>query len=303
MFNYPQKTVTHETLTLLQGRKKLTPTEDATLKRLESGYDGEVRFAQLLHQNLPTSKASFFSINLELSGSESQFDCIHMARQKLYHFEIKNYQEDFYMDGEKWFHRSSKKEIRNPLHQLNRSDILLKEYLSTQSLSLSVESFVIFIHPTFHLYQSRMQNPIIYYSQLQRLMKHLQTLPAPQTQQLQQMKRSLAKAHRDVSKYDHKPTYDYHSLKKGVYCRTCYGTLNHLNNKQCYCKKCELAEDIQETLLRHIHTFQFLFPDNVLSVGVIFDWCDGVFSKKQIRRILSNYFTLIKQGRSSFYIE
>lgn len=301
MFQKPEKTLTHQKLILLRERKKLTPEEASTLKRLDSGHEGEAHFSQLLQKSVSTT-ASLFSINLEMNDSESQFDCIHMTHEKLYHFEIKNYKDDFYLKEDKWYHRASQKEIRNPLHQLKRSSLLLKEFLFNHNLSIPVKSLIVFIHPTFHLYQSCMNAPIIYHSQLHRFMNHLQTETSMQFSQQKRLKKLFEKNHKEVSKYDQMPQYDYNALKKGVYCKICYASINYLNKKQMYCEKCGLVENLSGILLRQIHTFMLLFPDKKLTVSNIYDWCGGLFSKKQIRRILSIHFTLVNRGRSSFYM-
>src|SRR5699024_12304921 len=93
-----------------------------------------------------------------------------------YHFEVKNYQGDFYIKDDKWFHRSSEKEIKNPLHQLHRGHILLKEFLLHYRINIPVESLLVFIHAAFHLYQSRMQDHIIFYSQLPNFITYLPCL-------------------------------------------------------------------------------------------------------------------------------
>ena len=71
LFDYPKKTVTHQILSLLEKRKELTVKESATLNRFDSGYKGEVRFAELLHQHLANINGNtpLFSINL---GNEWQ---------------------------------------------------------------------------------------------------------------------------------------------------------------------------------------------------------------------------------------
>src|SRR5699024_11472178 len=102
--------------------------------------------------------SDLFSINLEMNGSESQFDCIYLTHRKLYHFEVKNYQGDIYIKDDKWFHRSSEKEIKNPLHQLHRGHILLKEFLLHYRINIHVESLLVCIHPAFHSYQSLMHD-------------------------------------------------------------------------------------------------------------------------------------------------
>lgn len=305
LFDYPKKTVTHQILSLLEKRKELTVKESATLNRFDSGYKGEVRFAELLHQHLANINGNtpLFSINLEMNGSESQFDCIYLTHRKLYHFEVKNYQGDFYIKDDKWFHRSSEKEIKNPLHQLHRGHILLKEFLLHYRINIPIESLLVFIHPAFHLYQSRMQDPIIFNSQLPNFIKSLQSLSsAHQNSTNIQLQNALTQAHKDVSKYDLLPDYDYHSLEKGVYCKVCSATINKREGWRFHCSKCGYIEPVKKSLHRHIHVFQLLFPELPLSVKNVYDWCGGFLTKRQIRYYLSNHYTLIKRGRSSFYM-
>ncbi|MFV8826503.1 nuclease-related domain-containing protein [Alkalihalobacterium sp. APHAB7] len=66
--------------------------------------------------------------------------------------EVKNYAGDFLIENDNWF-SLPKKEIKNPLLQLKRSEDLLRRLFQDNGMNLTVEPHLVFVIPGFHLYQ------------------------------------------------------------------------------------------------------------------------------------------------------
>src|SRR5699024_10612620 len=134
---------------------------------------------------------------------------------------------------------SSEKEIKNPLHQLHRGHILLKEFLHHYRINIPIESLLVFIHPAFHLSQSRMHDLIIFYSQLPNFIQSLQSLSSTHQNSTNiQLQNAITQAHKNISKYDLLPYYNYHTIVKGVYCKVCSATINKREGCSFHCSKC-----------------------------------------------------------------
>src|SRR5699024_6850217 len=136
----------------------------------------------------------------------------------------------------------------------------------------------------FHLYQSRMQDPIIFNLQLPNFIKSLQSLSsAHQNSTNIQLQNALTQAHKDVSKYDLLPDYDYHSLEKGVYCKVCSATINKQEGRRFHYSKCGYIDPVKKSLNRHTHVFQILFQELPPSVKNVYDWFGGFLTKRHNR--------------------
>src|SRR5699024_12080343 len=144
------------------------------------------------------------------------------------------------------------------------SQILLNQFLLHYRINIPTKSLLIFNHTAFHLYQSRIQDPIIFYSQLPNFIKSLPSVQQNSTNI--QLLNALTQAHKEVSKYDLLPDYDYHSLEKGVYCKVCSATINKREGWRFHCSKCGHIEPVKKSLHRHIDVLQLLFQDLTLAV-------------------------------------
>ena len=301
MFNTPAKTSVHHTLEMLQGRRLFTVEEQKSLKRYQQGYQGELQFARMLEEKLFPPQAVLYNLHLESDGSEAQFDCLYLARHNIYHFEVKNYQGNYCNSKDRWFHLPTKKELRTPLHQLTRANLFLQNFLLQYHISIPVKSYVICIHPHFHLYQSEINEPIIFRAQLPQFLREIQNASVMSQHEWQNIYNLIIQAHRSVSKYEQCPMYDFDSLQKNLVCYQCKRINVTLDTQKLICSHCSFVENAQSALARHIREFLFLFPEEKLTLGKIYRWCGGTFSKKRIRYLLAKKYKLVKRGRSSYY--
>src|SRR5699024_11601830 len=116
------------------------------------------------------------------------------------------------------------------------------------------KSIHIFIYTAFHIYKSNNKKPNIFNSKIPNFIKSLQRLSSAQQNSTNiQLQNALTQAHKDVSKYDLLPDYDYHSLEKGVYCKVCSATINKREGWRFHCSKCGYIEPVKKSLHRHIH--------------------------------------------------
>lgn len=285
----------------LSKRKNLSSKEKLHYVNLEKGYEGEAKMAAWL-ENLTSEWIILYDLLLEKNNSFFQIDTILISQHTIYLFEIKNYEGDFFINGENWYTKSGN-EIKNPVLQLKRSVSLFRQWLKDNNFSFSIESYVVFINPEFTLFQARLNLPIILPTQLNRFIKNLNMSPSPPNNKSIKLAEQLVSDHLTQSPYTFTPKYEYDQVKKGIACAFCTSFMTAFNDNQLVCESCGWKENIEASIIRNIKEFQLLFPDRKITTGSIYEWCKIIESKKTIRRILKKHFTLLKSGRPSYYID
>ena len=196
----------------LNARMKLSEKDKGHYFNLEKGYEGEVKFDQLTDA-LSNDMYVINDLCLECNNSTFQIDKTVISHEKIYPFEVKNFEGDYYYDSGNFF-TLSKKDIPNPLEQANRAKILLGKVLKALGYPPPIESKVVFINPEFTLYQAPLNAPIIYPNQLNRFLKNFNQLPSKLNSHHKKLAEQLVSLHQKVSPYKTLPDYVYEHLKK-----------------------------------------------------------------------------------------
>ncbi|MFC0414338.1 nuclease-related domain-containing protein [Cytobacillus solani] len=199
---------------MLNMRMDLSVEEVQYYGSLEKGFEGEIQFDAWL-ESLPESENRLIlnDLLLECNHTTFQIDSLLLVDETLYVFEVKNYEGDFYIDENGRWLTLSKKEIKNPLLQLERSESLLRQLLQNHGIKTHIEPYVIFINPNFQLYQAPLGQPIIFPTQLKRFSKKLPVKPA--NRKGIQIAEKLLSIHLKESPFKRLPKYTYEQLKKG----------------------------------------------------------------------------------------
>jgi hypothetical protein len=275
--------------------------QTSDFKRLSRGYQGEVQFAELLDKELHQPCIPIFDLRLKVFGSECQFDCLLMFQQYIHLFEVKNFQGDYIIDGDRWFSRLTMEERKNPLFQLRRSDLLLRDFLAKQPFNVGVESHVVFVNPEFYLYQAPPDSPIIFPGQQQRYTQELNQTQCQLHQQHHRLADQLKAGHIPKSTHEQFPEYEYDQLKKGIVCTSCDGFMEKVSQRRLLCPFCGLHETVEDAVIRTVKEFRLLFPERPIKVSAIQNWSNHVLSDNNIRTCLDKYVPLLNKGRSSYY--
>ena len=289
-------------LSHLHSRMTFSPVEKRNFEYLTKGLIGEQKFFNLLKQKLSTNHVLLFSLLLNHNNTEFQIDSLLIDHHRVYILEVKNYEGDFYIENEKWYIKSSRKEIRNPLLQLQRTEFLFKQLLQKLGFNFRVKSYIIFINDSFTLYQAPKNLPAVFPTQLSRFIKKLNSIPFQPARKHTKLTKQLTAIHLEHSSNSRLPKYDYDQLKKGITCVFCYGFLSFLNDKRLICENCNRGVEIDSAVMRNVVAFKILFPERKITTGAIHEWCKIIDSKKTIRRILLKHLKLIGRGRASHYV-
>ncbi|MBY0148076.1 nuclease-related domain-containing protein [Neobacillus niacini] len=282
----------------LNARMKLTEDEQKHYWTIKKGYEGEVRSDTWL-KNLTDSWLVLHDLLLEYNQSIFQIDTLIIAYEKVYILDVKNFEGDYAVKDDKWYNPAGVLQ-KNPLHQLERCETLLNKLLLELGYPYTIESYLIFNNPEFHLYIPTIHSAIIFPTQLNRFLKRLNSKPVPLSKKHYQLAKQLESLHKIESPYPRLPSYTFEELRKGVICHNCKA---FLTDGTLICKKCGCIEDAEAAILRSLNEFRLLFPDNKITVDTIYDWCGSIKSKKVIRRVLSKNFVLLDKARASHYVE
>lgn len=285
----------------LNMRTNLSTKEKKYYFKLEKGYQGELMF-DLLTEKLQSDMLVINDLCLEINDSVFQIDTLIIAQDIIYPFEVKNYSGDYFYDTE-GFHKLSGSDINNPLDQIKRSKLLLKQILQNLGYKIPIEPSVIFINPEFTLYQSPLNQPIIYPTQINGFMKQFDRTPSKLNHRHKKLADQLISLHSNKSPYINRvPSYEYRKLKKGVVCSKCNCFMAPGGDRILVCVNCGDVEAIDSAVFRSVAELVFLFPDKKITTGLVLEWCQIIKSPKLIRRVLMQNYTA-KGGRKFCYFE
>jgi hypothetical protein len=132
-------------------RGGLSETEKQNYLNAEKGFEGEKRFDALLEQFLSSDWLILEDLLLQCNNTYFQIDTLLIFQGKIYVFDVKNYEGEYYIEADQWFSLSGT-ERKNPLQQLQRTVSLLRQLLQSFGIPLPIESYVVFVNPEFTLY-------------------------------------------------------------------------------------------------------------------------------------------------------
>ncbi|MBT2719878.1 nuclease-related domain-containing protein [Bacillus sp. ISL-46] len=284
----------------LNVRMSLSDKEVTNYLNLKKGYEGEKK-SDVWLEGLSEDWLIIHDLLLEYNNSKFQIDTLLISQDTIYPLDVKNYEGDHYVEGDKWY-ISAKKDGKNPLHQLSRCETLLRSLLRDLRYHYPLESYLIFINPEFHLYQTSINPSIVFPTQLNRFLKKLNTKPAKLNKRHFKLAEQLVALHLIDLPYPRLPAYAYGQLEKGTLCPKCYSFFSDLKGTKLVCGNCGCTEGVESAVLRSVTELMLLFPDRKITTKAIFEWCKIIKSEKTIRRILARNFKYIGHGKSANYV-
>ncbi|MGG3563689.1 nuclease-related domain-containing protein [Neobacillus rhizosphaerae] len=284
-------------LRCLNARMELPEVDKRNFYNLKKGYEGEVMF-DLLTEKIQSNCYILNDLLLEVNNNKFQIDTL-IIKDTLYVFDVKNNEGDYYFENGEFYSKNGTK-ITNSLDQLKRCDSLFHQLLQKHSFRIPIESNVVFINPEFMLYQAPKNEPLIFPTQLNSLLKKLNTPTRNLTNRHKQLAELLDSLHQVDSPYPRLLKYEYGQLKKGLNCCTCRSLKVSVSEPNATCDECGAEEEIESAVLRSVMELKLLFPDIKITTNLVYDWC-RVISKKTIRRILKKHFKAINNRRNCYY--
>lgn len=283
----------------IHSRTELPPESAYYLQSLQKGYNGEKNWATYLNE-LPKNIPILYDLQFEVNQSTIQIDALCILQNKLVLFEVKNFQGNFSVDGDKWY-SPSHKEMKNPLNQIKRAEPLFHQFLKKYQLNMPFDYYLIFVHPTFILYGASHQEQLILPGQIPEFLDGLkQQTFSPQRLHTKIIDTLLTNHINDIHLL-HKPEYHFDQMAKGLFCGVCGGKMKRKHKKTFSCMKCHHSATVNDTVLYNIQDYMALFPERKVTTANIFDWIDEEVSKRFINYFMLNKFESHGLGKSTYY--
>jgi hypothetical protein len=303
MWNMPYKARTEsdelKILRILVARIELSEDKYNYYLGLEKGFAGEVQF-DLLTEKLQPECYILNDLLLESNNTLFQIDTTIISQEALYLSEVKNMEGEYCYDDDS-FNTNSGKAIKNPLDQIKRSNSLLRQLIRDLGYKLPIVANVIFINPEFTLYQAPKDLPFVLPTQLNRFMKKLNNQHSKLSEVHKNLAEQLVSLHISKSPYSQIPPFEYEQLKKGITCSKCRTFSLNVLNYSVICRYCGCIESVPSAVIRSVEEYKLLFPERKITTNDIHEWCGIIESKRKIRRILGNNYTIIGEHQWSYY--
>lgn len=284
----------------LKNRMVFTEKEKSYYTNLEKGYLGEIKFDELT-KGLIDHCLIVNDLTLKVTNNIFQIDSLLIFNEMLCVFEVKHLEDNFYFQTNRWYSLPSRKEINSPILQLERSETLLRKYFQTHRFSIPIESKIVFVNPTFTLYQAPIDIPVVFPTQLQHLKSTLESKRGTLTTQHIKLAKQLCDDHMVTTRLLRVPSYSYESLRKGIKCRSCGGFHQQWGNILLHCINCGDFESAEAAFVRTVKEFDILFAGRKIKTKEIYDWCRIIPSKRLVRLLLNRHLNSIGNGRSTYY--
>src|SRR5699024_6735685 len=178
----------------LWSRKELTREEWSKYRKLQLGYEGEVKFAALLHKHLTVEYIGFFGIVFDYQGSITQIDCYIIMSNKMLLIEVKNFQGEYELKDGVFTSLTTSRSYQNPLYQLHRAENNVINLFKNVTFKLPLEPYVVFVNSHFFLYAEKHEQ-IILPTQIDKFIQGLNNEASTLTEQHHTLARQLATQH------------------------------------------------------------------------------------------------------------
>lgn len=285
----------------LYTRSNLSEQEKYYYLSLEKGFEGEKKFDMLADDYLQVERYIINDLLLEVNNSFFQIDKLIISQGAIHLIDIKNFQGDYYMDSNKLFSAATKREYKNPVIQLKRSETLFRLLLQNLKQSFPVESSIIFINPEFTLYQAPMDQPLILPTQVNRFLIDLNNTSSKLNDNHKKLAHKLVSLHKASNPYTILPKYTYEDLQKGIFCRTCQSFMVPIKNSYLICTGCGGREKLEQAILRNTEEFKLLFPGKNITTRNIHNWCSAELHTRTICRILKKNYNAYGKTKETYY--
>lgn len=158
---------------------------------------------------------------LKCDNTIFQIDSTIITQHLIIPCEIKNFDANLFYQDKNFYSCTTNNVVQNPLDQLNRIIILLNKLLRKKGINISVKGHLVFINSEFYLYQAPLNEPIVYYTQLNKFLSSLNAKPAYLNDTHKYLADFLLNEHLPESPMSQLPSYQFELVRKGANCRVC----------------------------------------------------------------------------------
>jgi len=288
-------------LQILNNRMALSTDHRLKFLNMKKGYEGEIYFDRLLKDCIESECLVLNDLLFLINDSIVQIDCLVITGSGIYLYEIKNYEGE-YIHKTDLLRSSTGYELTNPLDQLNRTVILLKQQLRFWGFNLAVKSFVVYVNSSFVLYELKSDLPVVLSGQIRSHLSQLNQ-SRPLKKEHHYLANKLLQVNLEKSPYNLRlPDYSFDTLKKGITCISCGSYDILLTQRLSSCRMCGHQLSLTEMITSQVEHFNILFPTKQITVQTIVQWCGEDLSVKTIRRVLKSRYQMMGGSKSRYYV-
>lgn len=287
-------------LEFLNNRMRLP---DEWLKKLanrQKGHRGELKLDPHT-TNLGKNFVVVNDVRLPTPDKSSHFqiDTLLIEAHTAHIYEVKNHSGRYYVENG-LFYTNNHYEVLDPFFQIGKTATFLRQHLHSLRMNFKVETHLVFIDPTFMLYQAPKHLSFLLHGHLESHFENLRHRQQPFHPQQLALAQYATENHLFRVKNEDVPKYNYHDLRKGIACAACGSLQTYMQNYSCLCQKCSYREKASYAIHRSIEEFRILFPERTLTTEEIHKWCLSP-SMHQIRRVLRKHYVSQGNTRGTFY--
>lgn len=286
----------------LDRRQALTKEDSEYLKQLQKGFSGEKLFDEklgLLNRNYLVLQ----DLQLEVNRQTFQIDTLVLSDTEVFVYEVKNFQGEYVYNEKEFIHYSYQSVILNPLTQLNRTVTLLKILLQKNNLKKEVSGKVVFMNPSFVLYNAPPSKEILLPQQVDKHISQLNNRVPFLSPASKSLSEKLLKWHKVDERFIKIPDYSFDEIAKQVNCLKCSSKMVRQSLRKSVCSKCDFSA-LNEWLIQYeIEACLLLFPEKKVTTKLIHDWCGSFFSTSTIYNVLKRKYVQIGSKRGTYYFK
>lgn len=278
-------------------RTNLSKTEQNTIDTRIKGFIGEQIFDRTIEKNYKHALI-LNDLRLLTSNIYFQIDSLIIMNQKIFIFEIKNYYCDInYLNGSYYFQNGE--EISSLNEQMMRTNKLLPKFLHNNYIYYNYNYYTTFVNPDYNIYGYLPDDQILSFHQISNFIKN--NSENKQNAYAQEVAQLFLNLHQSKEHFNFRKNIDITSLKMGVTCHCNLSFYRKLSNRRFICKQCNKVIACEDFLKKCIEDILLIFPQEKLTVNIIYCWTEGNVSKEKIRLYLNKCYAMKKFGPQTHY--
>jgi len=237
----------HRQLEILSYRYDLSEADLNELKVLAGGYAGEIEFDRILEEDFGDVEfihLKDFCFKVGRSGSQTkaessvdqeiQIDNIIIAGDRMFTFEVKNYNFDLiYAEGQ-WTYENGRK-FGDPMLQVGRQKAALQGFLDKAGFSINLYGTIVFINRDQTIFRLPDNPEILVWSNMR---KKLRKVLHSNRYDHSDLIGRLEAERLEESQYQGDVGVVFDKLKTGIFCGDCGGRLMKRSNYNYDCVQC-----------------------------------------------------------------
>lgn len=291
-----------EVMESLANRMNLSRDDRNKLHNWGKGHGGEVLLFDPLTKRLTCDCLILNDLFLEVKGKSCQLDALLIAERELIIYEVKNFEGEYYYQNGKMHFGHSGKEVYDPLYQIRNAESVVRQLVDQLGYHFTIKKYIVFVNPNFTLFEAPRNSGLILPTMIKTHFASINEMPSRLNQNHYRFAEEVKTLHKEDFSLRNVPHYEDELLKKGATCAQCGKFLTGFTKKRsCVCSHCGNEELVTQTILRLAKECTLLFPNQKITVSLIYKWCNYQITARRIWYVLNKYLKVKGTGKWTYY--